>query len=296
MMKFRVNFSRPVIRAAVFKRSWWKILLIGFLLAIGISLWPMAKCAVADCGVRDKWCNGDCSQGCGPTNGLGAVVGCSRGRFYCIEDFVSDGWGVNCQNANDCAVTDCASGNGCRLVGDGQWDVGSCGAFPTCRYASRVIDVTCCGGGAPPCPSNPPSITNAALQPTPEFPLVLGQDPQRQGIQISGITALGGEHDCSTGTITSLAVQISLSADSVAKIKGELARKYPGAHVKGTYPISPVLTTTGLNTSTAITSFHFDPLDPGDYELTVTATQDDGQTVIKVFTVHAALYESTITH
>jgi hypothetical protein len=64
----------------------------------------------------------------------------------------------------------------------------------------------------------------------------------------------------------------------------------------GTYPITPVLTTTGLNTGTATTSFHFDPLDPGDYEVTVTATQDDGQTTSKVFTVHVALYETTITH
>jgi hypothetical protein len=62
-----------------------------------------------------------------------------------------------------------------------------------------------------------------------------------------------------------------------------------------TYPISPVLTITGLNTSTATVTFHFDPKDPGDYEVTVTATQDDSQIAVKVFQVHVALYESTIT-
>jgi hypothetical protein len=64
--------------------------------------------------------------------------------------------------------------------------------------------------------------------------------------------------------------------------------------VLGTYPISPVLTTSGLNTATATASFHFDPLDPGEYEVTVMATQDDGKTAVKVLLLNAALYESTI--
>jgi hypothetical protein len=87
-----------------------------------------------------------------------------------------------------------------------------------------------------------------------------------------------------------------LSSDSIRWINVGLACKFSGAHVKGTYPITPVLTTTGLNTVTAATSFHFEPLDPGDYEVTVTATLDDGQTAVMMFTVHVAMYESTITH
>lgn len=283
------------------RQSWWKILALGILLAIGISLFPTAYCVLADCGVKDKWCNGDCSQTCGPTAGLGVVVGCSRGAYGCIEDWIPDSWGMNCTNSNDCKVTNCAStppGYGCYLAGDGRWDVGACSAFPSCRRVTRVSNETCCGnsGGPTPCPESGPTITNAALQPTPEHPLVLGQDPDRRGITISGITVTAGEHDCRTGTISAVSVSIRLSSASITWINGELARKYPGAHVKGTYPITPVLTTIGLNTATAVTSFHFEPLDPGDYEVTVTATQDDGQTAVKVFTVHVALYESTITH
>lgn len=282
------------------RQSWWWILALGVLLAIGISLFPTAYCVLADCGVKDKWCNGDCSQTCGPTHGLGVVVGCSRGAYGCVQDWIPDAWGMNCTNSNDCKVTNCAStppGYGCYLAGDGRWDVGSCSAYPSCRRVSRVIDESCClSGGPTPCPESGPTITNAALQPTPEYPLVLGQDPDRRGITISGITVTAGEHDCRTGTISAVSVSIRLSSASASWINGELARKYPGARVKGTYPITPVLTTTGLNTATAVTSFHFEPLDPGDYEVTITATQDDGQTAVKVFTVHVALYESTITH
>lgn len=300
-MKLRLPpFTLSPLNMFYVRQSWWKILALGILLAIGISLFPTAYCVLADCGVKDKWCNGDCSQTCGPTHGLGVVVGCSRGAYGCVQDWIPDAWGMNCTNSNDCKVTNCAStppGYGCYLAGDGYWDVGKCSAYPSCRREARVIPESCClSGGPTPCPESGPTITNAALQPTPEYPLVLGQDPDRRGITISGITVTAGEHDCRTGTISAVSVSIRLSSASVSWINGELARKYPGARVKGTYPITPVLTTAGLNTATAVTSFHFEPLDPGDYEVTVTATQDDGQTAVKVFTVHVALYESTITH
>lgn len=282
------------------RQSWWKILALGVLLAIGISLFPTAYCVLADCGIKDKWCNGNCSQTCGPTHGLGVVVGCSRGAYGCVQYWIPDAWGMNCTNSNDCKVTRCAStppGYGCYLAGDGRWDVGSCSAYPSWARVSRVINESCClSSGPTPCPKSGLTITTAALQPTPEYPLVLGQDPDRRGITISGIAVTAGEHDCRTGTISAVSFSIRLSSASISWINGELACKHPGAHVLGTYPFTPVLTTTGLNTSTAVTSFHFEPLDPGDYEVTVTATQDDGQTAVKVFTVHVALYESTITH
>ena len=282
------------------RQSWWKILLLGFLLAVAVSLFPSAYCALADCSVKDQWCNGNCTQTCGPTNGLGVVVGCSRGAYGCVQDWIPDAWGMRCTNSADCKVTDCSStpaGYGCYLVADGRWDVGACSAYPTCSRVQAVINETCCvTAAATPCPKSPPKITTTALQPTPEFPLVIGQDPEHRSITLTGITATGGRHDCRTGTISALSVSIRLSSASESWITGELARKYPGAHVLGTYPISPVLTTTGLNTATATTSFRFEALDPGDYEITVTATQDDGQKGTKVFTVHVALYESTITH
>ena len=290
---------RP-INITYIRQSWWKILAIGFLLAVGISLFPTAYCVLADCSVKDQWCNGDCSQTCGPTNGLGVVVGCSRGAYGCVYDWIPDAWGVRCTNGDDCAITECASappGYGCFITSDGYWDVGKCSAYPTCQRVSRIIPESCClSSGPTPCPESPPRVTTPALQPTPEFPLVIGQDPDDRGVTLTRITATAGEHDCQTGKISAISVSIRLSSATIRWINGELARKYPGAHVLGTYPITPVLTTTGLNTATATTSFHFDPLDPGDYEVTVTATQDDGQTTSKVFTVHVALYETTITH
>ena len=290
---------RPLNLAYV-RQSWWKILALGFLLAVGISLWPSAYCALGACGVKDQWCNGDCSQTCGPTQGLGVVVGCSTGAFGCIEDWIPDAWAVHCTNSNDCKVTECdstPSGYGCYLAGAGRWDVGTCSAFPSCARVSRVVNETCCdSGGTTPCPKSSPTITTSALQPTPEFPLVVGQDPDRRGATITNIAVTAGVHDCRTGSISTISISINLSGESIGWINGELARKYPGARVKDTYPISPALTTTGLNTSSATASFHFEPLDPGDYEVTITATQDDGQTTVKVLPLHVALYESTITH
>ena len=298
----KLHFSPNNLRLldlAYIRHSWWKILVVCILLAAVASLSPSAYCALADCDTKDKWCNDDCSQECGPTQGLGVIVGCSRGAYGCVEDWIPDAWGMRCTNRNDCKVTECASsppGFGCYLVGDGLWDVGACSAFPACQRRSRIIKEACCVAPPTPCPESGPTVTTDALQPTPEFPLVLGQDPDRRGITIPLITITAGEHDCRRGTITVISVKIHLNQASISWINGELARKYPGAHVLDTYPISPVLSTNGLNTPNATVSFHFDPKDPGDYDVTVTATQDDGQVNVKVFQVHVALYESTIRH
>ena len=187
------------------RRSWWKILLLGILLAVAFSLSPSAYCALADCTVKDQWCNGDCSQACGPTQGLGVLVGCSRGAYGCVQDWIPDAWGMRCTNRDDCKVTECAStppGFGCYLVADGLWDVGTCTAFPDCKRRSLIIDKSCCNSAPTPCPKTGPTITTSALQPTPEFPLVLGQDPDRSGIMIPPINATAGQHDCRTGTIS----------------------------------------------------------------------------------------------
>ena len=51
----------------------------------------------------------------------------------------------------------------------------------------------------------------------------------------------------------------------------------------------------GLNTSAAAASIHFDPLDPGFYDISVTAVQSDGQVTTSVLSVPAYLLDSTIT-
>jgi hypothetical protein len=279
--------------------TWWKVLLLFILCGIGIVLAPKAYCALADCTVKDKWCASDCSRICGQTHGLGVIVGCSKGAYGCIEDWIPDAWGMRCTDPSDCKVTECAStppGYGCFLVGDGRWDVGRCSAFPGCRRQSLVIDASCCGSSPTPCPKTGPKITPAVLQPTPAYPLVFGQDPGQQGISIPEIWATAGEHDCRRGSISDISVRIRLREASIQWINGELSRRYPGAHVLGTYPIEPQLRISGLGTADARASFHFIPRDPGDYAITVTVTQDDGQVSDRVFQVHVALYESTITH
>jgi hypothetical protein len=290
--------SQP-LNLVTIRHSWWKILVLGLLLTAAVSLTPGAYCALAGCDIKDQWCKDDCSQECGPTHGLGAIVGCSRGAYGCIEDWIPDAWGMRCTNPDDCKVTECAStppGFGCFLVGDGRWDVGSCTAYPDCRRRSKIIDEACCGNSPTPCPETGPEITTDALKPTPEFPLVIGQDLGRIGISVPPIKVTAGEHDCRRGTITAISVKIHLSAASISWINGELARRYPGARVLDTYPVTPELTTTGLNTPSVTASFHFDPKDPGDYDVTITATQDDNQVAEKMFQVHVALYESTIQH
>jgi hypothetical protein len=288
-----------LIHLSSLRHAWWKFLALCILLGVLVFLAPKAYCALAGCSVKDQWCNEDCSQACGPTQGLGVIVGCSRGAYGCIQDWIPDAWGMRCTNPYDCKVTECASsppGFGCYLAGDGRWDVGACTAYPSCQRVTKVIEASCCTNHPTPCPKSPPQITTSSLQPTPAFPLVLGQEPDHAGIVIPEILVAAGEHDCRRGTLSEIEVKVNLSEESMRWIQGELARLYPGARVLGTYPIIPVLEITGLNTPQASASFHFDPLDPGDYEINVTATQDDGQAVSKAFSIHVALYESTLIH
>jgi hypothetical protein len=132
---------------------------------------------------------------------------------------------------------------------------------------------------------------------TPQFPLVLGQDPDELGVDVT-ITAQGGAktNSCSgdpRGTITTFQLdEVTLSPEAIARIKGELQKAYPGAHVLGSYPLHPSPSTSlGSN---ATLRFHFDPQDPGAYNVLVTVTQHDGQSVSQTFQVPAHLLEATI--
>jgi len=132
---------------------------------------------------------------------------------------------------------------------------------------------------------------------TPQYPLVLGQDPDEVGVDVT-IAAQGGSktNSCSgdpRGTITIFLLnEVTLSPEAIARIKGELQKAYPGAHVLDSYPLHPSPSTSlGSN---ATLRFHFDPLDPGAYNVLVTVTQHDGQTVSQTFQVPAHLLEATI--
>ena len=132
---------------------------------------------------------------------------------------------------------------------------------------------------------------------TPPYPLVLGQDPDEIGVDVT-ITAQGGgkTNSCpgdSRGTITTFQLdEVTLSPEAIARIKGELRKAYPGAHVLGSYPLHPAPSVSlGSN---ATLCFHFDPQDPGAYNVVVTVLQHDGQTVSQTFQVPAHLLEATI--
>ena len=132
---------------------------------------------------------------------------------------------------------------------------------------------------------------------TPPYPLVLGQDPDEIGVDVT-ITAQGGAktNNCPgdpRGTITTFQLEeVTLSPEAIARINGELQKAYPGARVLDSYPLHPS-PSTSLGSNTTL-RFHFDPQDPGAYNVLVTVTQHDGQTVSQTFQVPAHLLEATI--
>ena len=132
---------------------------------------------------------------------------------------------------------------------------------------------------------------------TPAYPLVLGQDPDKIGVDVI-ITAQGGSktNSCpgdSRGTITTFQLnEVALSPEAIARIQGELQKAYPGARVLGSYPLHP--TPSVSMGSNATLRFHFDPQDPGAYNVLVTVHQHDGQAVSQTFQVPAHLLEATI--
>ena len=132
---------------------------------------------------------------------------------------------------------------------------------------------------------------------TPPYPLVLGQDPDEIGVDVTIMAQGGGKtNSCPgdpRGTITAFQLnEVTLSPEAIARIKGELQKAYPGARVLGSYPLHPSPSTSlGSN---AVLRFHFDPQDPGAYNIVVTVSQHDGQTVSQTFQVPAHLLEATI--
>jgi len=132
---------------------------------------------------------------------------------------------------------------------------------------------------------------------TPQYPLVLGQDPDELGVDVT-IKAQGGSKKNSCpgdprGTITTFQLdEITLSPEATARIQGELQKAYPGARVLGSYPLHPAVSVS-LGSSATL-HFHFDPQDPGAYNVVVTVIQHDGQVVSQTFQVPAHLLEATI--
>lgn len=280
---------------------WWQILLLGLLIAIGIFLFPTARCAMGQGCVDppDLWCQaGTPNSCCGPTNGFLAITKCTLDpRVGCV-------WGgrvqvgARCYNSDDCGVTELLGEPKDRLRG-GRWYVGGCTQSCTLDPFNPAFagPATCCTrpGADPGDPGNPPPCEPEYAPPsigegwsvTPPYPLVWGQDTDQLGMTINGITAQGGEDtECGEGraNISSIDVQFQLTDVSVEWITGYLASRYYGAYVKGEYPAAPIPKPgypsgyTGLGTPNAQRDFiYFEPLDPGTYNLLVHVCQSDGK-------------------
>jgi hypothetical protein len=145
----------------------------------------------------------------------------------------------------------------------------------------------------------PPTLTGNGQDPP--YPLTMGQDPDQVGVDLT-YAARGGARtgSCNRGPgrspITGFEiVSVELTSETIAWITGELADLYPGAKVKDTYPFVPTFETSGVGSSSASLRAHIDPLDPGDYTITVRAVQEDGQVVIEEFSLKVWLLEAAIT-
>ncbi len=145
---------------------------------------------------------------------------------------------------------------------------------------------------------DPPAVSLSGYSPA--YPIVIGQDPDQVGVDVSiRITAGRKSNGCGRGpaqrTISAVSpVEVMLSDASKAWIQNELAVYYPGAHVLDAYPILPNYALSGLGSATVTVAFHLDPRDPGNYDIQITAAQDDGQTTAATLQVPAYLLESTI--
>ncbi len=312
------------------KNPWLRLtlpLMAGMLIAATISLWPELQCKVfAQCNARDQWCNGDCSVACQPANSLGYVVptSCNPAGSYCAQTFNEDACAVRCTDPGTCNVTQLVSGGACagRLDQRGNysyWAAGECvekdlngnGKIDQrneCIYEADQNDdrVDCCTGAPvePPPPActpeyGPPTMAVSSYQPP--FPIVIGQDPEQTGVDVT-LTLAGGvvTNGCPDGapneTLTRMVFNyVALSAESAAWIANDLAGRYPGAEVLGEYPFVPdFVLTPSLPASSLSLRFHLAPLDPGYYDLNLTALQADGQETTATLQIPVYLMESTI--
>ncbi len=298
--------------------KWWKATFMGLLIAIGIALFPQAQCAVAQtCNTpRDLWCNGgQPGRCCDPTGGFRVVTQCNKipgTTPICEEQTITVP--VRCQNSSNCEVTEVLDSAYRNRLSGGYWYVGSCPSFYPVNGSCGVpltntnrYRATCCGGssgsGGGCTPQYAPPTIDDTYTVDPPNPIVWTQEQPPYGLAlgmtINDIKAHGGaDTTCGRGraNITHLTMQISLRGESRAWIEEDLAYRYPGARVKDTYPKNPEVAAFGhpsavCSTGTGVIGAgtpdaeldcrFFRPLDPGKYDIIVTACQSDGQCTTK---------------
>lgn len=312
--------------------KWWKATLMGLLIAIGIALFPQAQCAVAQtCNTpRDLWCGAN--KCCGSTSGIEyysnpCSTGTDRnGQKYCDCSNSVGRSPVTCSNSTNCNVTDWHGAPVDTRTSNGVTQFNAKAPSLSggrCVLVDHWVNSTCCsgssgsGGGCTP-EYAPPTIDDTYTV-DPPYPIPWGQEQppygEALGMTVNDIKAHGGQDTaCGSGRakITSITIWLELTERSIEWITGELALRYPGAHVKDTYPKYPespddpfhpyahcawTFGTSGINTPDAeLDCRFFRPLDPGDYTVHVQACQSDGKCTTKVLPepIKVWLLESTL--
>jgi len=154
------------------------------------------------------------------------------------------------------------------------------------------------GGGGQPTPAPTPAPTACpsgsgrdgstmdAFRQYPAHPVVVGQGGDGFYVEAQfgkGKTwwlDCGGRHE-SPDRITRIDVEVSLADSSVAWIRGELRQRYPGADVKGSYPVRATLYAGSPSDSVSVrwpASGYFRAPDPGYYVLTFEVRTESGAT------------------
>lgn len=306
----------------ILRKSLW-IYVLGALIAVGISLFPMAECAIAGtCNQpSDKWCGtGKC---CGMTGGV-RVYGPSCSPLDYQE------YPYNCDpKSRNCNFSNWAGEDpGLQMrVHNGRQQV----LLPDCDWQTKEwrpgvwAYVDCCsgnnnGGGGRICtPKYAPPTIDDTYTVFPPNPVVWTQEQppygQALGMTINDIRAHGGtDTSCRTGrqaNITSVTINLTLTQKSIDWILNELAQRYINVTIKDTYPKQPerpdathpsyscsFSPLAGAGSANAeLDCQFFRPLDPGEYAINVTACQSDGQCTTKTLPqpVKVWLLESTLT-
>ncbi|RCK72776.1 MAG: hypothetical protein ANABAC_1310 [Anaerolineae bacterium] len=295
---------------------------------------PSLRCLAGDCTPassqpRPVWC---CNQGelwfslpatvyCAQQYGVHNVtVSCQKSGSSCIRNNTVSK--IYCANSNNCNVTGADLPNRLgSIVSGGRWYYkGSCvlqGNQCVLQTNTNGDIQNCCvkGNPDPTQPSAtstptqqacipefaPPDFGDGSSTVDPPYPLVISQaqlDTDFTGFTFQTGVILGGiDIKCGTGqraAITDISAQILLS-DSARQGIQALAQRYYGATVRGSYPVLPPFSTSGIGTSQAmITALTYTPVDPGVHIVQVTVTQSDGQAASYDYPVNVYLQDNTL--
>ena len=313
--------------------KWWKIGLLGLLIATGITLFPRAQCALAKtCDAQaDKWCGG--GKCCAYSGGLKYVDACA-GPVYKTHGYRCSPESGTCRVSDWMGWTDVEIGkekyhsktqtiwNGMTYVTQAKMPEcdGHGHLLPVEKWIWATVD--CCGGDdSNTCtPSYAPPTIDDSYTVAPPNPLPWGQEQPPYGLAlgmtISDIKAhAGADTACGSGraSITSISVQVRLRQESIDWILHELGQRYIGVYIKGSYPQSPERPAPGhpyyacsfdplhgaKTPDAELDCQFFRPLDPGRYDVIVTACQSDGKCTtttlskpIQVWLLETTLYPS----